>query len=160
VGVRIRGDRASAGRTAGATLAGVTTFVQMPGGLRVLADLVGLAMAGGLFTVPLYAILQHESEPSHRSRVIAANNIINALFMTAATGAAALLSQRLTMGELFALVGFTTFPVAAYSAWVVRLSLFKSVMRVILRLLYRVEVEGIERRVHAAESLGPSDAAQ
>ena len=36
-------------------------------------------MAGGLFTVPLYAILQHESEPSHRARVIAANNIINAL---------------------------------------------------------------------------------
>ena len=33
-----------------------------------------IAMAGGLFTVPLYAILQHESEPSHRSRVIAANN--------------------------------------------------------------------------------------
>ena len=55
--------------------------------------------------------------------------------MTVATGAA-LLSQRLTMGEVFALVGFTTFPVVA-SAWVVRRSLFKSVMRVLLRLLYR-----------------------
>jgi acyl-[acyl-carrier-protein]-phospholipid O-acyltransferase/long-chain-fatty-acid--[acyl-carrier-protein] ligase len=76
--------------------------------------------------------------------VIAANNIINALFMTVATGAAALLSRRLTMGEVFALVGFTTFPVAAYSAWVVRRSLFKSVMGVLLRLLYRVEVEGLE----------------
>ena len=46
------------------------------------------AMAGGLFTVPLYAILQHESEPAHRARVIAANNIINALAMAvAAVGA-------------------------------------------------------------------------
>ena len=42
----------------------------------------GSRWAGGLFTVPLYAILQHESEPSHRARVIAANNIINALAMT------------------------------------------------------------------------------
>jgi acyl-[acyl-carrier-protein]-phospholipid O-acyltransferase/long-chain-fatty-acid--[acyl-carrier-protein] ligase len=135
---------ASASVLATANLVDARTFLARPGTWRIMVDLIGIAMAGGLFTVPLYAILQHESEPSHRSRVIAANNIINALFMTAATGAAALLSQRLTMGELFALVGFTTFPVAAYSAWVVRLSLFKSVMRVILRLLYRVEVEGIE----------------
>ena len=45
---------------------------------------LGVAMAGGLFTVPLYAILQHESEPAHRARVIAANNIINALAMAIA----------------------------------------------------------------------------
>jgi acyl-[acyl-carrier-protein]-phospholipid O-acyltransferase/long-chain-fatty-acid--[acyl-carrier-protein] ligase len=127
-----------------ANLANAAAFLSRPGTWRIVIDLIGIAMAGGLFTVPLYAILQHESEPSHRSRVIAANNIINALFMTAATGAAALVTQRLTMGELFALVGFTTFPVAAYSAWVVRRALFKSVMRVILRLLYRVEVEGLE----------------
>jgi acyl-[acyl-carrier-protein]-phospholipid O-acyltransferase / long-chain-fatty-acid--[acyl-carrier-protein] ligase len=135
---------ASASVLVTANLADASTFLARSGSWRIIVDLVGIAMAGGLFTVPLYAILQHESEPSHRSRVIAANNIINALFMTAATGAAALLSQRLTMGELFALVGFTTFPVAAYSAWVVRRSLFKSVMRVVLRLLYRVEVDGIE----------------
>ena len=101
-------------------------------------------MAGGLFTVPLYAILQHESEPSHRARVIAANNIINALAMTVATVVAGILSRRLTMGELFAVCGFATVPVAVYSAWVVRRSLLKSVMRVVLRLLYRVEVEGLE----------------
>jgi acyl-[acyl-carrier-protein]-phospholipid O-acyltransferase/long-chain-fatty-acid--[acyl-carrier-protein] ligase len=127
-----------------ANLANAAAFLTRPGAWRIVIDLIGIAMAGGLFTVPLYAILQHESEPSHRSRVIAANNIINALFMTAATGAAALVSQRLTMGELFALVGFTTFPVAAYSAWVVRRALFKGVMRLILRLLYRVEVEGLD----------------
>jgi acyl-[acyl-carrier-protein]-phospholipid O-acyltransferase/long-chain-fatty-acid--[acyl-carrier-protein] ligase len=135
---------ASAGVEETARLANAATFLSRPGAWRIVVDLIGIAMAGGLFTVPLYAILQHESEPSHRSRVIAANNIINALFMTAATGAAALISQRLTMGELFALVGFTTFPVAAYSAWVVRRSLFKSFMRLVLRLLYRVEVEGLD----------------
>jgi acyl-[acyl-carrier-protein]-phospholipid O-acyltransferase/long-chain-fatty-acid--[acyl-carrier-protein] ligase len=135
---------ASASALPTANLANAAAFLSRPGAWRIVIDLIGIAMAGGLFTVPLYAILQHESEPSHRSRVIAANNIINALFMTAATGAAALVSQHLTMGELFALVGFTTFPVAVYSAWVVRRALFKGVMRVILRLLYRVDVEGIE----------------
>jgi acyl-[acyl-carrier-protein]-phospholipid O-acyltransferase/long-chain-fatty-acid--[acyl-carrier-protein] ligase len=133
-----------------ANLANAAAFLSRSGTWRIVVDLIGIAVAGGLFTVPLYAIIQHESEPSHRSRVIAANNIINALFMTAATGAAALVSQRLTMGELFALVGFTTFPVAVYSAWVVRRALLKSVMRVILRLLYRVEVEGIE---HARDAM-------
>ena len=135
---------ASANVLATANLANAAAFLARPGSWRIVVDLIGIAMAGGLFTVPLYAILQHESEPSHRSRVIAANNVINALFMTAATGAAALVSQRLTMGELFALVGFTTFPVAVYSAWVVRHSLVKGVMRLILKLLYRVQVEGLE----------------
>jgi acyl-[acyl-carrier-protein]-phospholipid O-acyltransferase/long-chain-fatty-acid--[acyl-carrier-protein] ligase len=135
---------ASASVLATANLVDAAAFLARPGSWRIVVDLIGIAMAGGLFTVPLYAILQHESEPSHRSRVIAANNVINALFMTAATGAAALVAERLTMGEVFALVGFTTFPVAAYSSWVVRRALFKSVMRVILRLLYRVEVEGVE----------------
>jgi acyl-[acyl-carrier-protein]-phospholipid O-acyltransferase/long-chain-fatty-acid--[acyl-carrier-protein] ligase len=125
-------------------LASIGTFLSRPGSWRIVFDLVGVAMAGGLFTVPLYAILQHESEPSHRARVIAANNIINALAMTAATVAAGILSRRLTMGELFAVCGFTTVPVAVYSAWIVRRALFKSVMRVILRVLYRVEVEGLE----------------
>ena len=81
-------------------LAGVATFLRQPGSWRILVDLVGLAMGGGLFTVPLYAILQHESEASHRARVIAANNIINALAMTvAAVVAAALLARGMTMAS-------------------------------------------------------------
>jgi acyl-[acyl-carrier-protein]-phospholipid O-acyltransferase / long-chain-fatty-acid--[acyl-carrier-protein] ligase len=125
-------------------LAGIVAFLNRPGSWRIVVDLVGVAVAGGLFTVPLYAILQHESEPSHRARVIAANNIINALAMTVATVAAGILSRRLTMGELFAVCGFTTLPVAAYAGWVVRRPLAKSVMRVVLRILYRVDVEGLE----------------
>ena len=91
-------------------------------------------MAGGLFTVPLYAILQHESEPRHRARVIAANNIINALAMTlGALAAAALLARGLTMGELFALCGLATIPVALVAAWILRRTMAKSVLRLVLR---------------------------
>ena len=54
-----------------------------------------IALAGGIYCVPLYAVMQAKSAPEHRARVIAANNIVNALFMVAAGVASALL---LTMG--------------------------------------------------------------
>src|SRR4030095_17020968 len=102
-------------------------------------------MGAGLLPVPLSAILQHESEPAHRARVIAANNIINALAMSiAAVGAAALLAQGMMMDQLFGLCGLFTVPVALIAAWVLRRTIAKSVVRVILRLLYRVKVEGLE----------------
>src|SRR6478735_9021407 len=89
---------ASTGRVSTGALANIPTFLAQSGSWRILIDLVGLAVAGGLFTVPLYAILQHESEPAHRARVIAANNVINAFFMSAGTvGAAVLLGRGLSM---------------------------------------------------------------
>src|SRR5262249_36225147 len=72
------------GRPHIAVLSGVVAFLGEPGSWRILADLVGVAVGGGLFTVPLYAILQHESEPDHRARAIAANNIVNAFAMAIA----------------------------------------------------------------------------
>jgi acyl-[acyl-carrier-protein]-phospholipid O-acyltransferase/long-chain-fatty-acid--[acyl-carrier-protein] ligase len=53
-------------------------------GRRIMADLLLLAACGGVYSVPLYVILQEKSAPSHRSRMIAANNVMNALAMTAA----------------------------------------------------------------------------
>jgi acyl-[acyl-carrier-protein]-phospholipid O-acyltransferase/long-chain-fatty-acid--[acyl-carrier-protein] ligase len=136
---------ASRGRIAPGTLATLPAFLGQSGSWRILGDLVGVAVAGGLFTVPLYAILQHESEPAHRARVIAANNIINALAMSAAAVAAAMfLARGMSMGQLFGLCGIATLPVAAISAWILRRTLAKSVVRFVLRGLYRVEVEGLE----------------
>ncbi len=65
-----------------------------PAGWRILADLFLLAVCGGIYSVPLYALTQERSDPALRSRVIAANNVMNALFMVAgAVIAAALASQ-------------------------------------------------------------------
>jgi len=142
---------ASAGRVAGAELAGIAAFVATPGSWRVLGDLMGLAVAGGLFCVPLYAIVQHESEPRFRARVIAANNIINALAMTLAAIVSATLAARgLTMDALFGVCGLATIPVAIAAAWILRRELVRSAMRLALRLVYRVRVEGIE---HARSAL-------
>src|SRR6478609_8564076 len=136
---------ASRGRSTTGVLVNVSTFLAQPGSWHILADLAGLAIAGGLFTVPLYAILQHESEPAHRARVIAANNIINAMAMSvAAVAAAAFLARGMSMGELFGLCGAATLPVALIAAWILRRTLAKSLVRLVLRLLYRVEVEGLE----------------
>ena len=126
-------------------LVGAATFVRDPANWRVLLDLLGLAVAGGLFCVPLYALLQHESEPAHRARVIAANNIINALAMTAAALiAAALLRTGMTIGQVLALCGVLTLPVAVIAAWILRRALTRLALRSVLRLLYRVEVDGTE----------------
>ena len=50
---------------------------------RLLADIALIGVFGGLYIVPLYAFIQTRAEKSHQSRVIAANNILNALFMVA-----------------------------------------------------------------------------
>lgn len=55
---------ASAGRVSGGAVATIATFLAQAGSWRILFDLVALAMAGGLFTVPLYALLQHAASPN------------------------------------------------------------------------------------------------
>ncbi|WP_236744110.1 hypothetical protein [Marinobacter similis] len=57
------------------------TLLMDPVYLRVLFDLVGIGVCGGLFIVPLYAFIQHETPDHKRARIIAALNVINALFM-------------------------------------------------------------------------------
>lgn len=59
---------------------GVGEFIHMPAAWRILGDLFVIAVAGGIFSVPLYGVLQTSTAPDHRARTIAANNIINSAF--------------------------------------------------------------------------------
>nr|WP_310523168.1 MFS transporter [Polymorphobacter sp.] len=68
----------------GAVTSDVRAFISDARGWRVLADLLVLAIAGGIFSVPLYGILQTATNPAGRARAIAANNIVNAGFQVAA----------------------------------------------------------------------------
>jgi len=63
---------------------GLAEFLSDSGHWRLLADLTLIGVFGGFYIVPLYALIQSRSEPAHRSRIIAGNNILNALFMVAA----------------------------------------------------------------------------
>jgi hypothetical protein len=63
----------------------LTTFLGMPNGWMVVLDLLGVAIAGGMFVVPLYAFLTTTVAKAETARTIAANNIVNSGFMVAAT---------------------------------------------------------------------------
>jgi hypothetical protein len=65
----------------GNTLLTASMFLDHFNHWRVLIDLSMIGLSGGLYMVPLYALVQQRSNPCHRSRIIAANNIINAFFM-------------------------------------------------------------------------------
>ena len=56
-------------------------FFGLDGGIRVFIDLLAIGMFGGIFIVPLYAMVQSRTPSNKRARVIAANNVFNAIFM-------------------------------------------------------------------------------
>jgi len=100
---------------AGALGLNVTQFLSAPNSWRVLFDLTMIGIFGGFYCVPLYALMQTRSEASHRSRVIAANNILNAAFMVAAALLAiALLSCGATVPQIFLLTAVINAGIAAY----------------------------------------------
>ena len=101
---------------AGHGLASLLTFTTTPSGLHVGIDLLLMAIAGGLYIVPLYAIMQRRSPSAHMARVIAANNVMNALFMVvSALLTLALLALKFTIPEIFLTVSIATLGVALYS---------------------------------------------
>ncbi len=82
---------------------------------RLMADLVLIGIFGGFFCVPLYAVIQTRSDVGHRARIIAANNILNALFIVAGAGAAAgLLAAGISIPGLFGIAALTNAAIAAY----------------------------------------------
>jgi MFS family permease len=96
------------------TLVGAVEFMRQPRSWRIVADLVLIGVFGGWFIVPLYALMQHRSRPEHRSRVIAANNVLNALFMVAAAVLAiALRAAGVGIAALLLLTGLLNALVAA-----------------------------------------------
>jgi len=105
---------AARGMTA-TTSSGVGAFLAQPAHWRVVADLVAIGVFGGFYIVPLYALIQQRSAETHRSRIIAANNILNALFMVAAAALAiGLLAAGLSIPELFLITAALNAVVAAY----------------------------------------------
>ena len=82
---------------------------------RVTLDLLMISICAGLYIVPLYAIMQHDSDPESRARTIATNNIINALFMVGAGVATmAMFAAHFTVPEVFLTIGLANAAVAAY----------------------------------------------
>ena len=112
---------------------------------RVLFDLFALAFFGGLYSVPLYAVIQARAEPTHRARIIAANNILNAFFMVVASlMAKALLDAGLTLPQLFLVVGLMNAAVAVYIYTLVPEFLMRFICWLLIHTVYRLEKRGLE----------------
>ncbi len=127
-------------------LLSVGEFVRMPAHWRVLADLFLLAMFGGLYSVPLYALIQSRSAPSHRARIIAANNILNSLFMiVSALMAMALTAAGVGIPGIFLTTALLNIVVAAYIYTLVPEFLLRFVAWVLVHTVYRVRLVHAER---------------
>ena len=123
----------------------VSAFLAEARHWRVLADLALLALFAGIYSVPMYALIQLRAKPSHRARIIAANNILNALFMIASSLlAGALLSAGCSIPELFLVLGIANAVVAGYIFFIVPEYLLRFFAFVLTHWVYRFKVRGDE----------------
>ena len=121
----------------------LSTFMAQPAHWRVMADLALLSLFAGLYSVPMYALIQLRSLPTHRARIIAANNILNALFMIAsAVLAGALLKADFTVSQIFLFVGIANAVVAFYIFMLVPEYMLRFVAFMVSRFVYRFKVTG------------------
>jgi 1-acyl-sn-glycerol-3-phosphate acyltransferase len=121
----------------------VSLFIATPAHWRIMADLALLSLFAGLYSVPMYALIQLRSPPTHRARIIAANNILNALFMIVSSVlVGALLSVGLSLPQIFLLLGVANAVVAGYIFLLVPEYLLRFVAWVLSHLVYRFKLKG------------------
>lgn len=134
------------------TLLDLNTFLQSFRGWRVVIDLGLIAASGGLYIVPLNALLQKLSDEQHRARNIASANVMNALFMVvSALGTVAMLKLGMSVPQVFLVIAVVNAGVAVYISRLLPGALVRSALAWILDVLFRVEVRGLEHYQKAGE---------
>ena len=124
-------------------LMGLAAFMAQPAHWRVMADLLLLSLFAGLYSVPMYALIQLRSPATHRARIIAANNILNALFMiVSALIAGALLKADFSIPQIFLFTGLANAVVAGYIFLLVPEYLLRFVAWMLTHFVYRFKVQG------------------
>jgi len=121
-------------------------LLHQAGTLRILADLLLLGVFGGLFIVPLFALIQTRCDPQHVSRTIAGMNILNAIFMVAAAGVAVLLiGQGFSIPEMFLTTALLNAVVAIYIFSLVPEFLMRFLAWLLIHTIHRVATVDAER---------------
>jgi 1-acyl-sn-glycerol-3-phosphate acyltransferase len=121
----------------------VASFLAQSLHWRVMADLALLALFAGLYSVPMYALIQMRSEPSHRARTIAANNILNALFMIVSSLTVGLALQfGASIAQIFLGVGLLNMLVAVYIFFLLPEYFLRFVAFLLTRCIYRFRLHG------------------
>jgi len=131
-----------------ATVTGLSwqQFFDAPGNGRVAFDLLMIGLFGGFYIVPLYALIQSRSAPSHRSRIIAGNNILNALFMVgSAILSIVMLNAGLSIPQLLLTVALMNAAVAVFIFGLLPEFLMRFIVWILINTLYRIRVEGLDK---------------
>jgi len=127
------------------SVSGVGEFLSRDGGWRVLIDLAMIGAFGGFYSVPLYAMVQERAERQYMSRIIAANNILNSLFMVAAAGLAIVLIQfGFSIPELFIVLALLNAMVAIYIYTLLPEFLMRFLVWILVNVLYGIRTTGRE----------------
>jgi hypothetical protein len=127
-------------------LLGLLDLVVYPMFWVLVVVVLVLAASGGFFMVPLYTLVQDRSEPSERSRVIGANNIVNSFFILLLQGALlGFAALNLSEPVVFGLLGAINVGVALYIYLQVPEFTLRFITWILSNVLYRVRVAGLER---------------
>lgn len=127
------------------TETGIAAFFSSWPGLRITLDMIGLAAFGGIFTVPLYTLLQARSRLQTRSSAIAGNNILNGLVMVALLGLTTLLlALGIKVQTLMFWLGLANLLVAVYVVKLIPDEVIKAIGATLLRRLFAARVINLE----------------
>ena len=131
---------------AGTGLMGVQALLHGPylsAGVRVMIDLGLVGVSGSLFIVPLYALIQHRADEATRSRVIAANNIFNSLFMVVSSLIAmALFKIGFDTRELLFFTAVLNLVVCAYIFLLIPEFAMRFIVWILASTIYRLRYSG------------------
>ena len=131
--------------SAGGELVSAGQFLSSLAGWRVFIDLLLVAISGGIYIVPLYAIVQQRSDENHRARNIASNNVMNALFMVvSALGTVLMLRMGFSIPQVFLTMAVLNAAVGVYITKLLPGAMVKAFIAWLLQICYRVEVVGLE----------------
>lgn len=127
----------------------LSQFWQQAGSFRIMADLTLIGLFAGFFIVPLFALIQSRTEKHHLSRVIAGMNIQNAAFIVSAAVTGIVLQRYLgfNIPEVFLLLSVLNLAVLVYLMLLVPEFFLRFLAWIYIRIMYRVEVHGIEKHV-------------
>ena len=123
------------------TTIGFMEFIAIPSNYRVIFDFVMIGVSGGLYIVPLYAMIQERSDPKKRSRTIAAVNILNAFFMVISALLATLFLSimELSIPQFFMVIAIMNAVVAWYIYRTIPEFLMRFIIWIITHTIYRVK---------------------
>ena len=122
------------------------TVLEQPGTVRVLIDALLIGAFGGLFTVPLYALVQKIGDPKHISRLIAGLNIMNAFFMVfSGIFSIAILKSGFTIPELFLITALVNIVIALYIFIKAPEFIFRFITWLLINTIYRIRNVNLDR---------------